>query len=131
MKKILLFITLSLPLFVVAQTNEQRENRLQSLEIAYLTKELNLSPEEAQKFWPVYNKYSAEMKGTFRNKEQDPDVLDKQQKLLDIRKKYRTEFLKVLSPDRVNQVFTSEVKFRELVRKELMDRQAQKRFKNN
>jgi len=129
MKKIILIIALSLPFLVSAQDNSQRDNKLQSLEIAYLTKELNLSPEEAQKFWPVYNKYSAEMKETLRNKANDPDVLDKQQKLLDIRKKYRSEFLKVLSPDRVNQVFTSEVKFREMVRRELQDRQAQKRFK--
>jgi Skp family chaperone for outer membrane proteins len=129
MKKILFLIALSLPLLVSAQDNTQRDNKLQSLEIAYLTKELNLSPEEAQRFWPVYNKYSAEMRETLRNKENDPDVLDKQQKLLDIRKKYRSEFLKVLSPDRVNQVFTSEVKFREMVRRELQERQAQKRFK--
>lgn len=130
MKKILILIALSLPLLLSAQDKTQRDNKLQSLEIAYLTKELNLSPEEAQKFWPVYNKYSAEMRETLRSKENDPDVLDKQQKLLDIRKKYRTEFLKVLSPDRVNQVFTSEVKFREMVRRELQERQAQKRFKN-
>jgi hypothetical protein len=129
MKKIFFIMLLSLPILGFAQDNTQRENKLQSLEIAYLTKELNLSPEEAQKFWPVYNKYSAEMKQTIRSKENDPDVLARQQKLLDIRKKYRSEFLKVLPPDRVNQVFTSEVKFREMVRKELQERQAQKRFK--
>lgn len=131
MKKILLILILSLPMLASAQDNSQRENKLESLEIAFLTRELNLSPEEAQKFWPVYNKYSAEMKGTLRDKQNDPDVLDRQQKLLDIRKKYRSEFLKVLPPDRVNQVFTSEMKFREMVRKELQERQAQKRFKRS
>jgi len=131
MKKIVFILILCLPMLASAQDNVQRDNKLESLEIAYLTRELNLSPEEAQKFWPVYNKYSAEMKGTFRDKQNDPDVLDKQQKLLDIRKKYRTEFLKVLPPDRVNQVFTSEMKFREMVRKELQERQAQKRFKRS
>jgi hypothetical protein len=131
MKKIIFILILCLPMLASAQDNAQRDNKLESLEIAYLTRELNLSPEEAQKFWPVYNKYSAEMKGTFRDKQNDPDVLDKQQKLLDIRKKYRTEFLKVLPPDRVNQVFTSEMKFREMVRKELQERQAQKRFKRS
>jgi hypothetical protein len=131
MKKILLFLILSLPVMASAQDNTKRDNKLQSLEIAYLTKELNLSPEEAQKFWPVYNQYSAEMRSVLKNKENDPDVLDKQQKLLDIRKKYRTEFLKVLPPERVNQVFTSETKFREMVRRELQERQAQKRFKNS
>jgi hypothetical protein len=131
MKQLLLFMALSLPILVNAQDNTVRDNRLQSLEIAYITSELNLSPEEAQKFWPVYNKYSVEMKGAIRKKENDPDILDKQQQVLDIRKKYRNEFLKVLSPDRVNQLFTSEMKFREMVRKELQDRQAQKRFKKS
>jgi hypothetical protein len=131
MKKILIILTLLFPLAIFAQENTAGENKLRSLEIAFLTRELNLSPDEAQKFWPVYNQYSAEMRSMIKNKENDPDVLDKQQKLLDIRKKYRNEFLKVLPPDRVNQVFTSEVKFREMVRKELQDRQAQKRFKKN
>jgi hypothetical protein len=131
MKKIILIFILTFPMLVSAQDNVQRDNKLESLEIAYLTRELNLSPEEAQKFWPVYNKYAAEMKGTFRDKQNDPDVLNKQQKLLDIRKKYRNEFLKVLPPDRVNQVFTSEMKFREMVRRELQERQAQKRFKRS
>lgn len=62
MRKILLFLILSLPVLASAQDNPKRDNKLQSLEIAYLTKELNLSPEEAQKFWPVYNQYSAEMR---------------------------------------------------------------------
>ena len=134
MKRLLFLFVFLLPVLAFSQDNKEnnlRENRLQSLEIAYITKELNLSPEEAQKFWPVYNKYSAEMKGTLRNKENDPDILDKQQQLLDIRKKYRNEFLKVLSPERVNQLFTTEMKFREMVRKELQDRQAQKRFKRS
>ncbi len=131
MKKIVILLMLFFPVLMYAQDNTNTESKLQSLEIAYLTKELNLSPDEAQKFWPVYNQYSAEMKGIIRSKQNDPDVLDKQQKLLDIRKKYRGEFLKVLPPERVNQVFTSEVKFREMVRRELQDRQAQKRFKRN
>jgi hypothetical protein len=130
MKKILIYIAFLMPVLAFAQDPTRKDNKLQSLEIAFLTKELNLSPEEAQKFWPVYNQYSAEMRGALRNKENDPDVLDKQQKLLDIRKKYKTEFLKVLPPERVNQVFTSEVKFREMVRRELQERQNQKRFKN-
>ena len=131
MKKILIILSFVIPMAIFAQDNTAGENKLKSLEIAFLTRELNLSPDEAQKFWPVYNQYSAEMRSMIKSKENDPDVLDKQQKLLDIRKKYRNEFLKVLPPDRVNQVFTSEVKFREMVRKELQDRQAQKRFKKN
>lgn len=80
MKKILfaisaLFVVLSLG----AQTPKQSEqgkkfkegveefrkaakDRLQSEHVAYLTNELELTPEEAQAFWPVYNKAQEEQK---------------------------------------------------------------------
>jgi hypothetical protein len=31
--------------------------KIKAAKIAYLTRELSLSPEEAEKFWPVYNQY--------------------------------------------------------------------------
>ena len=40
------------------QNDEQRKKeweRIQSEKIAFITQELDLSPEEAQVFWPVYN----------------------------------------------------------------------------
>ena len=80
MKKILfaisaLFVVLSLG----AQTQKQSEQgkkfkegveefrkeameRLQSEHVAYLTNELQLTPEEAQAFWPVYNKAQDEQR---------------------------------------------------------------------
>ena len=38
------------------------QERMQSEKIAFFTAELNLSPEEAQVFWPVYKKIAAERK---------------------------------------------------------------------
>lgn len=32
--------------------------RVQALKVAFITKALNLTPEEAEKFWPIYNEYS-------------------------------------------------------------------------
>jgi len=37
--------------------------KIQAMEMAFITKELNLSPDEAQKFWPVFNQYRNELKG--------------------------------------------------------------------
>ena len=39
---------------------QQAMDRIQSEKIAFFTNELDLSPKEAQKFWPVYNDYSKE-----------------------------------------------------------------------
>lgn len=35
---------------------------IEAIKVAYITKQLNLSAEEAQKFWPVHNAYMAELK---------------------------------------------------------------------
>jgi len=90
--------------------------RLESMHVAYLTRELALTPEEAQQFWPVYNKYRKEMKSAFDRSAPNPDPLDRQQKMLDIRKKYREEFAKNLGKERANKVFNSADRFREMVR---------------
>jgi Spy/CpxP family protein refolding chaperone len=65
MKKIMLYITISLfcSLSVMAQgEKEGREGRekIRTLKIAYITEQLNLTANEAQKFWPVYNAYDKE-----------------------------------------------------------------------
>lgn len=38
--------------------DELSEDKIQSLKVAYFTKELNLTPQEAEKFWPIYNKHT-------------------------------------------------------------------------
>lgn len=99
--------------------------RLESMHVAYLTRELALTPEEAQQFWPVYNKYRKEVKTSFDRSTQNPDPLDRQQKMLDIRKKYREEFAKSLGKERANKVFNSADHFRNMVK-----HAAEKRRKN-
>lgn len=122
MKHYLLLIVLFSPFILLGQNISPKEGRLQSLEIAYLTKELNLSPEEAKTFWPIYNKYTVEIKDSWKEKKEE-DLLSKQQKVLDIRKRYKGEFSKVISSERVDQLYNAEVRFREMVRREFALRQ--------
>lgn len=90
--------------------------RLEAMHVAYLTRELSLTPEEAQQFWPSYNKYRRELKNTFDQSAPNQDPLERQQKMLDIRKKYRDEFSKSLGKERANKVFNSADRFREMVK---------------
>ena len=128
MKKILLILLLTLPFASIAQPpgggrlGDGRE-RLEALQIAYLTRELNLTTQEAEKFWPVYNKYQADMKTALKKNESDEDVLDKQQHALDIRKKYKNDFSKIIGADRTNKLYEAEMRFREMVKRELQNRQ--------
>lgn len=51
-------------LFATMQTqaqHQQKRERIKSIKTAYLTEELNLNSQEAEKFWPVYNKYEKEI----------------------------------------------------------------------
>ena len=126
MKKILLLtlFLLNISYFCYAQF-EKRKNNIEAIQIAYLTRELSLSSEEAQKFWPVYNDYRDELVSVRKEARNDEVLFE--EKVLNIRKKYKTDFKKVLGTDqRVNQVFVAEKSFRDLLRKELMNRRGNK-----
>jgi len=43
---------------IILGAQNPREEQIKSLRIAFLTKSLSLTPQEAQQFWPVYNEYS-------------------------------------------------------------------------
>jgi hypothetical protein len=55
------------------------------------------------------------------------DHLEKQQKMLDLRKKYREDFSKVMNQERANKVFGAEDEFKSLVRREFQKRQEERR----
>jgi len=97
-----------------------REN-IEVLKVAYFTKHLALTTEEAEKFWPFYNSHSAEVrKAKQDNKE---DIIAFEEAVLNIRKRYRVELKKVLvSDERVNKALVAEREFMNVVRKELQDR---------
>lgn len=42
--------------------------RVEAYKTKFLTEQLDLSPEEAQKFWPVYNEYNKQLQGLFKNR---------------------------------------------------------------
>ncbi|MCX8112012.1 MAG: hypothetical protein N3E49_02265 [Bacteroidia bacterium] len=46
---------------LLAQSPHRVRERLQSMRIAYLSNEMQLMPEEAQTFWPLYNAREAEL----------------------------------------------------------------------
>jgi len=113
----------------IAVTSAQDNNpgndrgRLQAYKIAFLTKKLELSPEEAQRFWPIYNNYEADMRNARVEKRQGNDnEIEADERVLNIRKKYNTDFSKVLSADKVNTLFRSEKEFGNVVQKELQER---------
>ena len=58
---LLLFIAFLSNLPGQAQVRKRSHEKIRAYKIAYLTDKLNLTENEAQKFWPFYNKYSKKM----------------------------------------------------------------------
>ncbi|MFT6066526.1 MAG: hypothetical protein ACJAYY_001824 [Paraglaciecola sp.] len=62
MKKIIIYIPIFLfcTLSIFAQKKRESREKIRTLKIAYVTEKLNLTENEAQKFWPIYNTYNKE-----------------------------------------------------------------------
>lgn len=124
MKKyiLLFFITFASFSGIKAQDgSETRGEKVEALKIAFLTQKLQLTPDEAQKFWPVYNQYENEIRSLQLDYKNGP-ALENEEKLLNIRKKYSPSFEKVLGPQKLNTLFNAERDFRTLLIRRLQNR---------
>jgi hypothetical protein len=128
MKKYILVIVLLLgsSCFVKAQDQggNKRAEKIEALKIAFITQRLELTSEEAQRFWPVYGQYENDIKSILGNNKNE-DVIDNEEKLLNIRKKYRPEFTKILGQLRMNKLFAAEKEFRGVLLQRLKNRNTQ------
>ena len=75
----------------------------------YIQKRLNLSDDEAKKFSPVFLKYFKEWRQTIKDNRGDRLIL--QQKVVDLRLRYRTQFREIIGEKRGNTVFTHQENF--------------------
>lgn len=113
MKKILFIVSLVLGSIstVFAQDpgdDAGKGQKIQALYVAYITQQLKLTESEAQKFWPVHSQYDAEIKAIGLG----GNELDRQQSILNIKKKYQDRFSKIIGADRTNDFYKTDSEFR-------------------
>lgn len=75
------------------KNESNKEGRVEALRIAFITKSMDLSPEEAQRFWPCYNTYLQEMKVLKKRRKKLLDIQDIGESITD------DEALKILDED--------------------------------
>ncbi|GGZ13979.1 hypothetical protein GCM10007049_02280 [Echinicola pacifica] len=118
MKKILLFLVMiacSGALYAQRPAAADYDSeKLQAAKIAFLTQKLDLQPDQATEFWPLYNKFDEERRGYFKqmrgkekvevetltNEEAKKLIENKfkmQQGLLDLEKDFTWKIAKILS----------------------------------
>ncbi|HQR92490.1 MAG: hypothetical protein B7Y15_02205 [Bacteroidetes bacterium 24-39-8] len=116
----MLCLLIFLQISTQAQTERPLADRpnIQGLKIAFITKQLSLSSEEAQKFWPVYYDFSDKARKI--RQEEKADEIAFEEKMLAERKKFKVEMKKILgADDRVNKSLTLDRDFNNVIKKEL------------
>lgn len=122
--------------------NEEHQERIQSMKVAFITERLSLTPEEAQQFWPVYNQYQEEMK-ELREKYAQRIDKDKSVAELDdeevvkyvenqinrlaetavLKRKYHEKFLEIIPVRKVALLYEAEKDFNRRLFREMRRRQ--------
>lgn len=101
-------------------TKEQRE-RLEFFRIQFITKKLDLTPAEAEKFWPVYNEQKEASHNLMQTKKEDE--IEFQEAMLVIRKKFKKDLMPILkTEERVNLALKVDRELLNKMRNEMMRR---------
>ena len=148
-----------MPAFLFSQpqntkSNKEKKERIEAMKIAYITEELDLSPDEAKVFWPVYANYEKEhhkLRQEKKNMEKEAkekwksegssiekiavrdldvymervfEIKDKENQL---NRKYHIEFKKVLAPYKVLLLYKSKREFKKEILRMIKKRNTEQR----
>jgi hypothetical protein len=117
--------------------------RIKAMKVGMITQELKLSAAQAEKFWPVYNNFSDERMGIHKEireiskrnankglsndellRKQD-EIIELKQKDLNLEKRYRETFLKVISTQQYATLMDTERRFNQMLLDKLKERREQ------
>ncbi|MBI5370627.1 MAG: hypothetical protein HZA79_01235 [Sphingobacteriales bacterium] len=132
MKKILFILSLLFISTLAAKAQEEDgDDRIRDKMREYIQLRLKLNKDEADRFTPVFIRYFREWRTALKENRSDRLIL--QQKVVELRLRYRGEFKEIIGERRSNEVFKRQDDFiQELktIRQERMrDRQAPRRIR--
>jgi len=103
------------------EDRKERKERIEVFKIQFITEKLELTPTEAESFWPVYEEYNKAVKEIAKTKSDDEILF--QEAILVARKKYKTDLKPILKSDeRVNDALKIEREFLNKIRFEMNKR---------
>jgi hypothetical protein len=118
--------------------SHQRHERVEAAKVAFLTDKMELTSDQAQKFWPFYNEYEAKRRDLLKmyrgGYRQDADDLSEQEakarvedmftvreKELALEKEYAAKYIRVISNKQLVKLYRAERDFTKLLLKRLDD----------
>lgn len=140
MKKIFtILLILSLANISFSQGFKEKKEKIKALKVAYITEKLDLTTNEAQKFWPIYNAFdekqfqirhfkrrkSKEEMNTISEKEAQNLIAEMQQneeKMFQLKKQYIIDLQKVLPAKKILLLKKTEDEFNRKLLREFRER---------
>jgi hypothetical protein len=124
------------PFYYQPNNNQDPERRVENVKISFIRSRLNLPPEQAHKFFPVYREYQQELSNVRKLKrmnnlsgangqEQVNKELMYENEIVQIKIKFNNAFLKILTPDKVSELYKSEREFTDELVRQLSERNNQ------
>lgn len=131
----------------VAKMDPRAQEKIKAARIAYITDRLGLTPEEAERFWPIYREFSnkrMELKQQFDQARKNPNTskpkeeverelvdlgLKLKQQELDLEKDYSKRILDVIPAQKLMALKKAEDDFRRLLIQQIQQRQLQQQRK--
>lgn len=127
--KFTLLLLSSLLVLNLSFAQQKGNSDIRNIKIAMLSDYMDMTPEQSQKFWPLYNRYENELRVIWRQKKairenskhsKNPKQdLDRMQQLdgrqLAIKAKYKDEFLKVISARQLTSMNAAEAEFKKIL----------------
>jgi len=95
MKTKIILTLILLTVLNTAKAQDKNYSKLKSLKIGYITQVLNLKPEEAQVFWPIYNKHQDSI--IFLRKNESRNLMNKVKEANGVKNLSEAEADKILS----------------------------------
>lgn len=127
-------------------SREEMSDALKSQQIAYITAQLDLTPKESEKFWPIYNEYKNKERALRDQRRMRIDIdnmtdqeaaqwlkksIENEEKELALKKEYTNKFTKILPIKKVIKLEMAESEFKRALIKKLGDRRMKAKPKSN
>ncbi len=134
---------------VLIGQNEEAMDKIKAARIALITERLELSPEQAERFWPLYNDYQSRREEINREyklarKDHDPNQATEEEnrrllelgtkikeRQLNLEKSYSDRFLKVIDNRQMLNLRKAESDFREMIIQRLRQQKMQNQRQRN
>lgn len=127
-------------LAAVAQPRGGQGERIRAIKADFIKERIQLTGAQASRFWPVYNRYEDEQRDVrrkfrskypqqqrgsrneFQSRQFVDDNIEFREERLDVERKYKDEFLRVISAQQLAKMYEAERDFKRMLLDNLRER---------